>query len=205
MNFFLFYQKNCDNFFERPLHNTVKSLCSDVGVLTFISLLLFADHLHSTWHGEASHMRPDEWLIFSKSLYLHCFSVASGTTQHFHLAMRYFSKHLLNSYSMPGTVLVRPLWSRVNQKSLKSAKSHLRVPLVLHSHGCMHTLFISLLSTITDFLLLLLCNFLEVFTCYFLSHLSPHLLSILPSQFFSHVSPEGNAMMILIVFHTQLQ
>lgn len=201
MNFPPLLSKNCDNSFGRPLHNSVKSLCSDVGGLSFISLLLLAHHLCNSWRRESS-QRETWWmtdllqgtvsyLLLSRFVYNTVFSSIHASF------LWAFIEHL--QYAR---LCVRPSWSRVNQtlSPWGHQSPHLLVPLVSHSHSCIHILFFPLLFTISD--LLFLCDFLEVLTCYFLFHLSPDLLSILHSQYFSHISPRWNAMMILIVFHT---
>lgn len=131
-------------------------------------------------------MRFDEWLIFGWSLPLSSFTYASV-----------FIYPCVISVSIYWALTYarhcgRPLWSRVNPAVPEATKVPRRdsspfwssIPMIA-SILCS---FFPLLSTLSD-LLLFLCNFLEVLTCYFLFHLRPCLLSTLPSQYFGHISP----------------
>lgn len=144
-------------------------------------------------------MRLDEWLIFGWSLPLSSFTYASV-----------FIYPCVISVSIYWALTYarhcgRPLWSRVNPAVPEATKVPMysspfwsSIPMIA-SILCS---FFPLLSTLSD--LLFLCNFLEVLTCYFSTCVPVCYLHSLPNTSVTYPLG-GNAVMILIVFHTQLQ
>lgn len=185
MNFFPLLSKNCDNPFGRLLYNGVKSLCWDQGGLSLISLLLLANHLCSTWHrGITTWGLMNDW-FFSWSLPLSSFTYDSVFIFPWVISVMI---HLTLMYTR---LCVRPLWSRVNPTVPEATKSPFTL---VHSDlvfPWLHLYFVHFfpLPSTTSDLLLFLRKFLEVLTCYFLFHLCPCLLSTLPSQYSSRISP----------------